>query len=346
MMAVWAKWLAVRALVPAGAVLLAAAAGCESQPWRTEDGTIITGKVDFQKEPTTGRVYHLYVPSTYNPKRQYPLVVTAQGTFPFDEAAGQRNRWSDVAERYGLIICSADFDSATGWLGIPEDKPAPELVRDEEATIAIVRELKSRYNINPDAIMITGWSGGGYPAHFIGLNHPDVFRCIVGRTANFKDNLVADDAAMRARHMHVYVFFGEGDLPGFDQMNRDANFWYTVRGFRNFVIRRLPGGHNPNQVEAARYFLNIVNHWPAAHIEASTTKGRAPLAVTFRALVRDPDSRDGRVDSVLWNLGDNTVSARPEVTHTYTRPGLYNVFLTVVDLDNHHEYAQTWIRVN
>ena len=345
-MATCARFLRGWAVALVGVALVSAVAGCASQPWRAGDGRIITGKVDFQKEPTTGRVYHLYVPTTYNPKRAYPLVLTAQGTFPFDQAAGQRDRWIDVAERYGLIICSADFDGATGFLGIPQDRPAAELVRDDAAAMGIIKELKSRYNINPDAVMITGWSGGGFPAHFIGLNHPEVFRCIVGRTANFNEHLVADDVAMRARHMHVYVFFGEGDLPGFDQQNRDANFWYTVRGFRNFVIRRLPGGHDPNQVEAARYFLNVINHWPATHIEASAAGGSAPFTVTLRALVRDPDSPDGRVDSVLWNLGDNTVSSRPEVTHTYTRPGLYNVFLTVVDLDGHHEYAQVWIRVN
>ncbi|MBL7140717.1 MAG: PKD domain-containing protein [Planctomycetes bacterium] len=337
--------IAVFTVLAALAAATGVVSGCGPTPWRTDDGRIVTGKLDFQKEPVTGRVYHLYIPTSYNPRRQYPLVVTAQGTFPFDQAAGQRDRWIEVAERYGLIVCSADFDSATGWLGVPEDRPAPELVRDDEATMAIIRELKSRYSINPDAIMISGWSGGGYPAHYIGLNHPDVFRCIVGRTANFKEHLVSDDVARRARHMHIYVFFGEGDLPGFDQMNRDANFWYTVRGFRNFVIRQLPGGHNPNQVEAARYFLNIVSHWPAVHVEASQTDGVAPLTVRFRALVRDPDSPDGRVDSVLWNLGDNTVSAKAEVTHTYSQPGVYNVFLTVVDLDGHHEYAQTWIRV-
>jgi PKD repeat protein len=52
------------------------------------------------------------------------------------------------------------------------------------------------------------------------------------------------------------------------------------------------------------------------------------------------------VDSVLWNFGDGAVSARPEVTHTYAKPGTYNVFLTVVDLDGHREYGQVWIRVD
>ena len=337
--------VAVRLAVLAGVAWALAVGGCATDAWRAEDGTIRTGKVSFQKEATTGRTYHLYIPTTYNPRRAYPLVVTAQGTFPFDEAAQQRDRWVDVAERYGFIVCSADFDGATGLLGFPADKPAPELVRDDKAAVAIVREIASRYNINRDAIMITGWSGGGFPAHFIGMHHPEIFRCIVGRTANFNDRLVTDDVALKARNMHVYVFFGEADLPGFDSQNRDANFWYTIRGFRNFVIRRLPGGHDPNQTEAARYFLNIVNHWPAVTIDASTTEGAAPLAVTFKARVRDPDSPDGRVDSVLWNFGDSTVSAQPEIVHTYTKPGTYNVFLTVVDLDGHHEYKQTWIKV-
>ena len=346
MMRKHATWVAAAASALGAAAVLAAAAGCATTDWRTPDGHIRTGKIDFQHEATTGRTYHLYIPTNYNPKRRYPLVVTAQGTFPFDEAAHQRDRWVDVAEKYGLIICSADFDAATGWLSVPADRPAPELVRDDKATVAIIREVRSRYNINPDGIMITGWSGGGFPAHFIGLHHPEIFRCIVGRAANFSERLVTDDVALRARHMHVYVFFGESDVPGFAGMNREANFWYTMRGFRNFVIQTQPGGHDPNQVEAARYFLNIVNHWPAVRIDASTLEGPAPLTVTLRALVRDLDSPDGRVDSVLWNLGDNKISPEPEVTHVYEKPGLYNVFLMVKDLDGHQEFKQTWIKVD
>jgi dienelactone hydrolase len=331
-------------LAAAGAALLAA--GCASDEWRNPDGTIRTGKVSFQHEASTRRTYQLYIPTTYNPRRPYPLVVTGQGTFPFDEAAHQRDRWADVAERYGLIVCAPDFDSATGFLGFPSDRQAPELVRDDKACIAVIREVMSRYSINRDAVMITGWSAGAYPAHYIGLNHPEIFRCIVARAGNFSEHLVPDDVALRARHMHVYVFFGQGDLPGWDTMNLDAEFWYTMRGFQNFVYKRLPGGHDPNEVEAGRYFLNIVNHWPAIHIEVVAPQGQAPLSVTLRARVRDPDSPDGRVDSVLWNFGDNTVSTKPEVTHTYARPGTYNIFLMVKDLDNHVEYQQTWVRVD
>ncbi len=341
------KSIAAVALTVGILALGMASAGCGPDAWRRSDGTIITGKVNGQKEATTGCTYHLYIPTTYNPKHPYPLIVTGHGMFPWDEAAGQRDRWVDVAERYGLIIAAPDCDSATALLGIPTDRPAPELVRDEKAVVGIVKELESRYNINRDAIATSGWSAGAYMAHFVGMRHPEIFRCIISRCGNFNDHLVTDEEALRARHMHVYCFFGESDWPGFAAQSRDANFWYTFRGFHNFVIKAMPGGHDPNQIEAARYFLSIVNHWPAVHIDASATEGVAPLAVTFRARVHDPDSPDGRVDSVLWNFGEKgAVSAKAEVTYTYTKPGLYNVFLTVVDLDGHHEYQQAWIKVD
>ena len=333
------------AVVALGLVWLAAG-GCGSTSWKTADGRIVTGRIDFQHEATTGRVYHLYVPTSYNPRRAYPLVISAQGTFPFDEARNQRDRWVEVAEKNNLIICSADFDGANGLLSVPLDHPAPELVRDDKTTMAILQELQSRYNIRKDAIMITGWSGGGLTAHFVGLRHPDTFRCIVGRAANFNDHLVTDAEALRARHMHVYCFLGTADLPGWAEMNRSANYWYTVRGFRNFRIRQIPGGHDPNQAEAARYFVDIISHWPSVRIESSSREGRAPLAVALQAIIKDPDSPDGRVDTILWNLGDNTVATRPDVTHTYSKPGLYNVFLTVIDKDGNHEYAQTWVQVD
>jgi poly(3-hydroxybutyrate) depolymerase len=327
-------------------VLSLVAAGCGTDNVRRGDGSVVTGKINGQKEPTTGCIYHLYIPTTYNPQRSYPLVVTGHGMFPWDEAAGQRDRWVDVAERYGLIIAAPDCDSATALLGIPADRPAPELIRDEKAVLGIVKEVRSRYNINPDAIATSGWSAGAFMAHFVGTRHPEIFRMIIARCGNFNDHLIADDAALRARHMHVYCFYGESDWPGFADQSREANYWYTFHGFRNFSIKAMPGGHDPNQTEAARYLLQIVNHWPATHIDASVTEGAAPLTVTFRARVHDPDAPDGRVDSVLWDFGDKTLSAKPEVVHTFTKPGLYNVFLTVVDLDDHHEYQQAWIRVN
>ena len=179
---------------------------------------------------------------------------------------------------------------------MPSDHPAPELVRDEQAILAIVKEVFSRYNINREAVMITGWSAGAFMAHYIGMRHPDIFRCIVARCGNFNEHLVTDDVALKARHMHVYCFFGEADWPGFSGQSRDAQTWYTLRGFRNFEIRAMPGGHDPNQTEAAGTSSassttgppftwrpprpRATRRWPSRSVPASTFRIRPTAAWT------------------------------------------------------------------
>lgn len=318
--------------------------GCAEQPWRTADGRIVTGRIDYQKEPVTGRTYHLYIPTRYTPDRRWPLVVTAQGTFPFDQAQAQRDRWVTVAEREGLIVCSPDMDSANGLLSIPADRTPPELERDEDATLRILREVSYRYNIDSEAVMITAYSGGGFAAQFIGLHHPDFFRCIVGRDANFSVNLVSPAFAERARHMHVYLYYGAINLLGFELMHQEAARWFESHRFANFVMSKLPGGHSSNEAEAARYFLDIIGRWPSVRIQAAAVSVRTPRLVRFRADVRDRDGPASAV-RVSWDFGDGTTATGTQVDHAYARDGLFKVFVTAVDADGHKEYAQQWYTV-
>lgn len=321
-------------------VITLSSSGCGTTAWRTPDGRIATGKINFQREPDTGRTYHLYIPSSYDARRSYPLVISAHGTFPFDHAMMQRDRWADVAERYQMIVCAPDFDAANGLLSIPMDRPAPELLRDEVATLKIIKQLKARYNIRPQATMITGWSGGGYPAHFIGLRHPDLFRCIVSRTANFSPLLVSEDVARRARHMHVYIFYGMFDLPGFKSLAENTYFWYAARGFQNATLRELPGGHNPHQDEAARYFARILKRYPAVTLKATYVAGKGPRTVRFRAQIKDLDAAPGESPKVVWDFGDQTKGEGVMTTHDYSRSKTYRVFVSVTDASGHREYAQ------
>lgn len=324
---------------------LALGTACQPTEWRTAEGALATGRLNDQREPVTGCVYQLYVPYTYDPRRAYALVITAQGTFPFDDPSRQRETWVVHAELHDMIICAPALEGATGLLPIPADRPAPALVRDEKAVLGMIEQLASRYNVNRDAIMITGWSGGAYPAQFVGLRHPDLFRCVVGRAANFNEHIVTDDEARRARHMHVYAWYSELDLPGFDVLVTQTNLWYTAHGFLNLKVERRPGLHSPSPGEATRYFMNLVHHWPVVRVKASPTRGPAPLTVALAADIRDPDAPDGAVESVLWNFGDGETMVGRTVSHAYASPGTYNVFVRVRDRDGHDEFAQDWIEV-
>lgn len=302
-------------------------------------GAVRTGKLSLRQEKA-GRNYYMYVPPAYTAKRQWPLVVSAPGTFPFDSSPGTRDSWVNQAKKHGIIICCPDFDTATGLLNVKADQK--RLARDDEAVQAVLAEVRNRYNINPNGIFITGWSGGGFPAHYLGLKRPEIFRGIIGRTANFSEDLVDDETARKARHRHVFCFFGTSDLAGIPEENRRAQFWYTIRGFLNFNIREVPGGHAKNNDLAAEWLMKIVRTWPVAKIQASKTSGQAPLTVDFRALATDPD---GKITGYIWQFGDGDVSVRQSVRHTFTKPKLYNVFLTVIDDAGNKENAQVDIEV-
>jgi predicted esterase len=305
-----------------------------------EAGAARTGKLDMRQQSVDCN-YYMYIPKAYTPKKKWPLIVSAPGTFPFDSPTGTRDAWIDAAEKYGFIICCPDFKSATGLLDPKGDQA--KLASDDKNVVAILQELRARYSLNPDGVAITGWSGGGFPAHYIGLHHPDLFRAIIGRTATFSEDLVDDETARKARHLHIFCFFATNDFAGIPEQNRRANFWYTTHGFLNFEIREVPGGHAKNNDLAGQWFSDLLHTWPVVHVEASKKSGQAPLAVDFRAAATAPAG--GKIVSYIWQFGDGAVSVQPSVTHTFDKPKLYNVFLTVIDQAGHREYAQTDIEV-
>jgi PKD repeat protein len=68
---------------------------------------------------------------------------------------------------------------------------------------------------------------------------------------------------------------------------------------------------------------------PTAVINTSTSRGYAPLAVSFNA-GQSYDS-DGNVESYSWRFGDGTVSTGVNVTHKFLQPAVYKVTLKVKD---------------
>lgn len=328
-----------RRLAAALAIAILSAAALGADDYRDDAGDIRTGKLSLRHEGAE-RNYYMYVPTNYTAEKKWPLIVSAPGTFPFDSSPGTRDAWAKVAEANGIIICCPDFVTATGLLNVKADQT--KLDEDNKAVMAIVKQVRERYNIDPNGIAITGWSGGGYPAHYLGMKNPEVFRAIIGRTANFSEDLVDDETAGKARHLHVFCFFAKSDLAGIPEQNRRANFWYTTHGFLNFEIREVPGGHSKNNRLAAGWFMKLLDTWPTASIQASTLKGDAPLTVRFRALASDPD---GEVRTTLWRFGDNSASIQPAPVHTFTEPKIYNVELTVIDDEGNQEYAQVDIEV-
>ncbi len=72
---------------------------------------------------------------------------------------------------------------------------------------------------------------------------------------------------------------------------------------------------------------------PVAAFTFNPTAGNSPLAVGFNASQSYEQGGYGSVSTYKWNFGDGTVEtiSAPAINHTFVKPGLYNVTLTVYD---------------
>jgi PKD repeat protein len=100
-----------------------------------------------------------------------------------------------------------------------------------------------------------------------------------------------------------------------------------------------------NRTDVATAMVTV-NQSPEAVITAPQAACPAE-SVLFSG--RDSTDGDGTITSYAWDLGDGTVAADPEVTHSYGSPGTYEVALTVDDglaLNNSRDQATLDFPVN
>lgn len=123
-------------------------------------------KLDGSLQP-----YRIYVPSSYDGSRPYPLIIALHGM------GGDENSYFDLyqngafkveAERRGYIVaCPKGRRPASMYVGDAE-----------QDVIDVIAEVRRAYKIDPDRIYMTGHSMGGFGTWSIAMNHPDLFAAI------------------------------------------------------------------------------------------------------------------------------------------------------------------------
>jgi chitodextrinase len=281
----------------------------------------------LQYETVSGRQYYRYIPAGYTPSVSWPLVVSSHGTYTSftsgpDYPGADMSRW-DVLAPPAIVICPFFYSARS-------DMWASNAADDDLIVKRMVEEVAASYNIDRDNIMLTGWSGGGYPTHYIGNRNPDYYRCIVPRKANFVSSLVTTDIGNRAKHMPVYMFRGQNDLADIYEQFTTAVQWYgTTIGYKHLQYETLAGeGHSPAHEDLAWNFFNTLrNGYPLAKI--SIVDATPPRTVRFSGL-RSYD-RDGSITSYAWNFGAGGNSSLSEVEITFPTNGPHDIMLQVED---------------
>jgi poly(3-hydroxybutyrate) depolymerase len=212
----------------------------------------------FLREPTTGRGYFIYVPSTYTRSRPSPLIITCHGTPPYDIAEHHIREFKYYGEINNCIVVAPQL---TGTDGIFGNGPTSGMLSDERFIMNIISTLGYQYNLDMANIMMTGFSGGGFPAYWIGLRHPDIFSVVVARSCNFSESNLASWYPPEATNIPIFVYYGEYDPVAIKTQSLSAIGYLQTHGF-SITSMEIPGiGHERKPQVAMDFFRK---HWRTA----------------------------------------------------------------------------------
>jgi len=231
-------------------------AGARAEP----DPTMKAGSVLHRTSKKHAHPYSLYVPSNYSPKVSWPLVVSSHGR----GGAGRKEigQWTGLAKEFGFIVACPDMCTAT--VNRPPNSKLEPSVEDEQVVLSIYEEVAGSFRVNPRAVMLTGFSGGGNPSYWTGLRHPDLVTHICTRGGNFAIQQIprAENLLAAGRKtIRIYIYYGENDHPlilGKDGETGQAQGAYdalTKAGYEHVAIEKIAGmKHQSRPRIAAEWF--------------------------------------------------------------------------------------------
>jgi phospholipase/carboxylesterase len=187
-----------------------------------------SGIIHDHNEPGSRGGFSLYVPEYYTPDRAWPLVMALHG----GSGNGRGFLWSWLrdARSYGAILVAP---TATGntWALMGDDTDSPNLAR-------ILDIVRSRCNIDPDRLLLTGMSDGGTFCYVSGLENASPFTHLAPVAATFHPLMAEMADAERLRGLPIYLVHGQLDWMFPVQVARQTQALLAAAG-ANVTYREL-----------------------------------------------------------------------------------------------------------
>ena len=183
---------------------------------------------DFKQEefvsPYTGQTlpYNIYLPDDYSPEKQYPLVLfihdagvasngvkqplyQGNGATSWAEPEAQaRHKCIVVAPEYPVITVDDNFNYSHHL----------------DATIALIKDLQTRYSIDPKRIYTTGQSMGCMSSIVLMLKEPDLFAGALLVAGKWKPELMKPLAKQ-----NIWIISCEGDTSSNTLQSQAVALW-------------------------------------------------------------------------------------------------------------------------
>jgi phospholipase/carboxylesterase len=179
-----------------------------------------SGIIHDGNEPGSRGGFSLYVPEYYTPDRAWPLVMALHG----GSGNGRGFLWSwlrDARSRGAILVAP----TATGstWALMGEDNDTPNLAR-------ILDQVRTRWNIDPSRLLLTGMSDGGTFCYVTGLERGSPFTHLAPIAAAFHPLMAETADAERLRGLPVHLVHGRLDWMFPVQMARQTRAALSAAG--------------------------------------------------------------------------------------------------------------------
>lgn len=183
---------------------------------------------DFKQEefvsPFTGQVlpYNIYLPKDYNPAEQYPLVLfihdAGVASGPVTHTLYQGNGATSWAEpeaqaRHKCIVVAPEYPFITvddNW----------NYSHHLDATIELLKELQTRYSIDPKRIYTTGQSMGCMSSIVMMLKEPDLFAGALLVAGKWNPTLMGP-----LDKQNIWIISCEGDVSSNTLQGQAVELW-------------------------------------------------------------------------------------------------------------------------
>ena len=160
-----------------------------------------TGIIHFDNDYGTRGGFSVYVPESYSPDRELPLVMALHG----GSGHGRGFLWSWLrdARTYGAILISPTATGQT-WALMGDDTDTPNLNR-------MLDLVRGRWTIDPARLLLTGMSDGGTFCYVSGIESQSLFTHLAPVSAAFHPMLVSMADAGRLRGLPIFMVHGALD---------------------------------------------------------------------------------------------------------------------------------------
>ena len=204
--------------------------------------------------------YALFVPSTYDPTRPTPLMVSLHG-------AGRRYDWLmnyagflDQADQFGYVVVTPLGYTRRGGYGSRGDTEQDR--RAERDVMDVIKLATEEFNVDENRIYLWGHSMGGSGTYYLASRYPEVW---AGLAAVAGGSMTADYVDQEAiRDIPFLVIQGAEDQAARVSRSRASVARMRELGMQHLYIEILGGDHSlfisrsPKVVGHVFSFFNLV----------------------------------------------------------------------------------------